>query len=122
MDDEEFRSIVVKVIGAAVRQPEVEKLAGSNKVFAFGALDAPVNWFIDTSAAPAFSEGTPDQFDVRSLMTKDDWLQMLRGQLSPTQAMLRKRLKVEGQIAAIMSLSMDALLRAYQEQMEGELS
>lgn len=117
MDDEEFRSIIVKVIGAVVDQPELKKLAGSGKVFAFGAIDAPVNWYIDATGDPIFSEGTPEKFEVRATMTKDNWLSMLRGNLSPTQAMLRKKLKVEGSIVAITSLSMDALLRTYQEQM-----
>jgi putative sterol carrier protein len=120
MDDEEFRSIIVKVIGAAVHQPEVMKLSGSGKVFSFGAMDAPVNWCVDASGDTRFSEGLPDRFDVRATMSKDDWLSMLRGKLSPTQAMLRKKLKVEGSIAAIASLSMEALLRTYKEQMEGQ--
>ena len=120
MEDEEFRSIIVKVIGAVVEQPEVKKLANSGKVFAFGAIDAPVNWYIDATGDVVFSEGTPESFTVRATMKKDDWMTMLGGKLSPTQAMLRKKLKVEGSVAAITSLSMDALLRSYKEQMEGQ--
>ncbi|MDQ1490134.1 MAG: sterol transfer family [Actinomycetota bacterium] len=120
MDDEEFRPIIVKVIGAVVDQPELKKLAGSGKVFAFGTIDGDVSWYIDCSGDPIFSEGTPEKFEVRAKMLKADWLSMLSGKLSPTQAMLRKKLKVEGSIAAITSLSMDALLRTYKEQMEDQ--
>ncbi|MEW6475711.1 MAG: SCP2 sterol-binding domain-containing protein [Actinomycetota bacterium] len=120
MDDEEFRATIVKVIGAVVHQPEVKKIAGSGKVFAFGAIDAPATWYIDASGDPVFSEGTPEKFEVRATMTKADWISLLAGKLSPTQAMLRKKLKVEGSVAAITSLSMDALIRTYKEQMEGQ--
>ena len=120
MEDEAFRAIIVKVIGAVVEQPEVKKLAGSGKVFSFGAIDAPVNWYIDATGDPAFSEGLPANFTVRSTMKKDDWMALLEGKLSPTQAMLRKKFKIEGSVAAIAALSMDALLRTYKEQMEGQ--
>jgi putative sterol carrier protein len=120
MDDEEFRPIIVKVIGAVVDQPELKKLAGSGKVFAFGTIDGDVTWYIDASGEPFFSEGTPEKYEVLAKMLKADWLAMLSGKLSPTQAMLRKKLKVEGSIAAITSLSMDALLRTYKEQMEDQ--
>ena len=120
MEDEEFRSIIVKVIGAVVHQPEVQKEAGSGKVFAFGAIDAPIDWYIDVTGEPFFSEGRPEKFEVRATMTKADWMSLLAGKLSPTQALLRKRLKVEGSVVAITSLSMDALLRTYKEQMEGQ--
>lgn len=113
MEDDEFRSTIVRVIGAVVREPEVQKLAGSKKTFAFGATDADVNWYIDTSSEPTFGEGIPEERDVRVLMKKDDWLLTLQGKLSSTQAMLRKKLKVEGSMLAISSLSMDALVRVY---------
>ena len=118
MEDDEFRSMIATVIGAVTKVPEVTKLAGSGKVFSFGAADAPVNWYLEFAGEPVFGEGVPDQFDVRALMTKADWLEMLKGNLSATQAMLRRRLKVEGSMAAISALSMDALVRCYKQYAE----
>ncbi|MDQ1500649.1 MAG: sterol transfer family, partial [Actinomycetota bacterium] len=86
-------------------------------LFAFGASDADVNWYIDFSGVPAFHKGVPDRYDVRLQMSKSDWLLSLQGKLSATQAMLRRKIKIDGSMTAIMSLSMDALLRTYKEQM-----
>lgn len=122
MKDEEFRSVISTVIGAVTKTPEVEKLAGSGKVFSFGTVDAAVNWYLDFAGEPVFGEGVPDRFDVRALMTKADWLEVLKGNLSATQAMLRRRLKVEGSMTAISALSMDALVRCYKQYAEGTLA
>jgi putative sterol carrier protein len=116
MDDEEFREVVAKTIGAVVHQPEIQKLAGSGKVFAFGTLDGPVAWHIDATGDPVFGEGTPVKFDVRAQMVMADWVALFQGRMSPTQAMLRKKLKTEGDVMAITGLSMDALVRSYKEQ------
>ena len=113
MEDQEFHDTIAKVIGAVVSHPDMTKLNGSGKVYSFGATDGGYDWYIDASGPAAFGEGIPDRFDVRATMTKEDWLKTLRGQLSPTQAMLRKKIKVEGSTVAIMGLSMDALIQTY---------
>jgi putative sterol carrier protein len=118
--DEEFQAVISKVVGAVVSEPEMQKIAGSGKVFAFGTIDGDVNWYIDAGAEPVYREGTPERFDVRASLTKDDWIAVLAGKLSPTQAMLRKKLKVEGSVITVMSLPMDALLRCYKTQLEGQ--
>lgn len=117
MEDDTFRDVIVRVIGAVVKEPEVQKLAGSAKVFAFGASDSDINWYIDATAEPLFSEGTPERRDVRVTMTKDDWIQALQGKLSPTQALLRKKIKLEGSMMVMTSLSMDALTRVYNREL-----
>ena len=117
MEDEEFRDMIAKVIGSAVQQPEVAKLNGSGKVFAFGALDAPIDWYLDATDEIAFREGVPEKFDVCAKASKETWLLALQGKLSATQALLRKKLKVEGSMLAMTALPMEALLRSYKEQM-----
>lgn len=115
MEDQEFHDVIVKVIGAVVSHPDMTKMNGSGKVFAFGASDTGFDWYIDATGPATFGEGTPERYDVRATMLKEDWLKTLQGQLSPTQAMLRKKIKVEGSTMAIMSLSMDALVQTYAE-------
>lgn len=119
MDDEEFREVIRTVVGTVVGEPEFKKLAGTGKIFSFGATDAKYSWYLDFTNAPAFSEGLPERFDVRATMTKADWLDSLSGKLSSTQAMLRRKLHVEGSMMAISSLSMEALIRTYKEKMKG---
>lgn len=115
MEDEEFREVIVTVIGSVVKHPDVAKLGGSGKIFSFGTIDADISWYIDATSDATFGEGMPERYDVRATMLKEDWLKTLQGKLSPTQAMLRRKITVDGSMMTIASLSMDALVQTYNE-------
>jgi putative sterol carrier protein len=116
MESEAFRRLVAAVVGRAAEQPEMRGLDGSRKILAFKALDLPdVAWHLDGHGALRFVEGAPEHFDVQVGMESDDFVQVFSGKLSPTQAIMRRRMKIEGSIMTVMGMSADVLVRCYHE-------
>jgi putative sterol carrier protein len=70
---------------------------------------------MDAFEEPVYCRGEAGKFTVKATMSSGNWIKFMGGELSPVNAALTKKMKIEGASVALTQLPLAVLRKAYQE-------